>query len=186
MRAKYYWDTGISLYDAVQIFCLRTQYSAALRYGEMAANYMEIGIRTRNSDTDMFLLGRLYARLGSIHAVAHQNHRAAIEWYDLAKPIYERLLPKINPGALKLFGETLVSMGVSYWATDQREEAVRLSERGLRQLEKGVRENVIATSILTDPYSNLAKMYQELGDQEQAAKYMRLASTMGSEEQRIR
>lgn len=186
MRAKYYWDTGISLYDAVLIFYVRQQYSAALRYGEMAANYMEIGVRTRNSDTDMFLLGRLYVRLGSIHAVAHQNHRAAIEWYDSAKPVYEKLLPKIDTGALKLFGETLVSMGVSYWATDQRDEAVRLTERGLRQIERGVRENVVEASVLVAPYSNLAKMYHELGDREQAAKYMRLASSIGNTEPRIR
>ena len=186
MRAKYYWDTGISLYDAVQIFYVRQQYSAALRYGEMAANYMEIGVRARNSDTDMFLLGRLYVRLGSIHAVAHQNHRAAIEWYDSAKPVYEKLLPKINTGALKLFGETLVSMGVSYWSTDQREEAVRLTERGLRQLERGVRENAVEASVLAAPYSNLSKMYHELGNQEQAAKYMRLASSIGNEELKIR
>jgi tetratricopeptide (TPR) repeat protein len=186
MRAKYYWDTGISLYDAVQIFYVRQQYSAALRYGEMAANYMDIGIRASNSDTDMFLLGRLYVRLGSIHAVALQNHRAAIEWYDSAKPVYEKLLPKINTGALKLFGDTLVSMGVSYWETDQREEAVRLTERGLRQIERGVRENVIEASVLVAPYSNLAKMYNELGNREQATKYMRLASTIGNEEPRIR
>jgi len=186
MRAKYYWDTGISLYDAVQIFYVRQQYSAALRYGEMATNYMEIGVRDRNSDTDMFLLGRLYVRLGSIHAIAHQNHRAAIEWYDSAKPVYEKLLPKINAGALKLFGETLVSMGVSYWATDQREEAVRLTERGLRQIERGVRENVVDATVLVAPYSNLSKMYHELGDREQAAKYMRLASSIGNEESRIR
>jgi tetratricopeptide (TPR) repeat protein len=175
LRAKHHWDTSLSLYDAVQIFQLRQQYSAALKYGELATNYMEVGIKGRNSDTDWFLLGRLYFRLGAIHAIGNQNHRAAIEWYDLAKPVVERLLPKIDTEALGLFGEMLVSMGVSYWETDQRDEAVRLTEKGLRQLERGVRDRVIEAPVLVTPYSNLAKMYDSLGKQEDATKYRRLA-----------
>ena len=186
LRAKYHWDTGIALYDAVQIFQLRQQFSSALKYGELAANYMEIGMKDRNSDTDLYLLGRLYFRLGAIHAIGNQNHRAAIEWYDLAKPVFERLLPKIDTEALELFGDTLVSMGVSYWATDQREEAVRLTERGARQLERGYRAHVIEASALLKPYSNLAKMYHDLGDQENAVKYTSLAASIGSEAKRIR
>ena len=185
LRAKYYWDTSIALYDAMQIFQLRQQFSSALRYGELAANYMEIGLKGRNSDTDWYLLGRLYFRLGVIHAVGNENHRAAIEWYDLAKPIFERLLPKIDAGAWGPFGETLVSMGVSYWVTGRQEEAIRLTERGLQQLERGFRANILDSSVLEKPYLNLAKMYHDLGDQEQALKYMRLATSIG-DERRIR
>jgi len=186
LRAKYHWDTSLSLYDAVQIFQLWKQYSAALKYGELAANYMEIGMSSRNSDTDLYLLGRLYFRLGTIHSIGNQNHRAAIEWFDLAKPVFEKLLPKVDTEALGRFGEALVSMGVSYWATDQREEAVRLTERGLRQIERGVRASTIETSALLTPYSNLATMYHELGNQEQALKYTRLAASISADEKRIR
>ena len=186
LRTKYHWDTSIALYDAVQIFQLREQFSSALKYGELASNYMEIGISGRNSDADSYLLGRLYFRLGVIHAVGNGNHRAAIEWFDLAKPILEGLLPKIDAGALGEFGRMLVSMGVSYWETDKREEAVRLTERGLRQIERGFRANVINASMLLAPYANLAKMYQELGDREQALKYARLAETINPESGRVR
>ena len=186
LRAKFHWDTGISLYDAVQIFQRRQQYSAALRYGELAAKYMEIGMKNRNSEADLLLLGRLYYRLGTFHAVGMNNHRASIEWYDLAKPIYEKLLPKIDVGALEIFGRALVSMGCSYWETDQREEAVRLTERGARQLERGVRERVIDESELGTPYTNLARMYRELGNQKEAAKYMRLASPYSADDKVIR
>ena len=186
LRAKYYWDTGISLYDAVQIFLLRQQFSSASKYGEIAARYLEYGMTDRNSDADRFLLGRLYFRLGAIHAVGNRHHRAAIEWYDLAKPEFEKLIPKIDTGALGFFGETLVSMGVSYWETAQQEEAIRITERGIRQLERGVLANVLEASVLEIPYKNLAKMYHEKGDQEQATKYMRLAASIGAEEKRIR
>jgi len=186
LRTKYHWDTGIALYDAVQIFQLRGQYSSALKYGQEAAKYMEIGISGRSNDTDSYLLGRLYFRLGMIHAEGNGNHRAAIEWFDLARPIFEKLLPKIDAEALGIFGETLVSMGVSYWETDQREAAVRLTERGLLQIERGVRANVVETSKLWAPYSNLAKMYHELGDREQAAKYSQFAESVNPERGRIR
>jgi len=183
---KYHWDTGIALYDAVQIFQLRGQLSSALKYGEKAAKYMGIGISGRNNDTDLYLLGRLYFRLGVIHAVGNGNHRAAIEWFDLAKPIFERLLPKIDVDALGVFGETLVSMGVSYWETDRREEAVRLTERGLRQIERGVRASVLPASMLLTPYSNLAQMYHALGDHERAQQYSRLAESLNPDRGRVR
>ncbi|GHT46904.1 hypothetical protein FACS189454_08760 [Planctomycetales bacterium] len=174
--SKYQWETSLSLYDAVQIFQLRKQFSSALKYGELAAKYMELGIEGRTCDTDRYLLARLYFRLGAIHAIANKNHRAAIEWFDLAKPIFERLVPKMDTEALGGVGETLVSMGVSYWATDQRKEAVRLTERGLRQIERAVRANTMDASKLTIPYANLSKMYQELGDAEHAGKYSKLAT----------
>jgi tetratricopeptide (TPR) repeat protein len=175
---KYQWETSLSLYDAVQIFQLRKNYSDALKYGEIAADYMSAGIKERKSDTDLYLLGRLYFRLGAIHAIGNQNHRAAIEWFDLAKPVFEKLLPKINPEALGRLGETLVSMGVSYWMTDQREEAIRLTERGLKQIERGVRSKVVEESALSIPYSNLANMYQETGKTEIAERYAKQAAAI--------
>jgi len=186
LLAKYHWDTSIALYDAVQIFQLREQYSSALKYGEEAAKYMKIGLDGRSNDTDLYLLGRLYFRLGAIHASGNGNHRAAIEWFDRAKPIFEKLLPKIDADALGVFGVMLVSMGVSYWETDQREEAVRLTERGCQQIERGVRANVVDSSKLWAPYSNLAKMYSEMGDRGRAADYARRAESVNPESAKLR
>jgi tetratricopeptide (TPR) repeat protein len=181
LQRKYQWETSLSLYDAVQIFQLRKNYSAALKYGELTADYMEAGIKDRKSDTDFYLLGRLYFRLGAIHAIGNQNHRAAIEWFDLAKPVFEKLLPKINPEALGRLGETLVSMGVSYWTTDQREEAIRLTERGLKQIERGVKNKTIDESALSIPYSNLANMYRETGKTDIAERYSKLAANISEQ-----
>ena len=186
LRSKYHWDTGLALYDAVQIFQLRKQYLSALKYGELAANFMEIGMEGRNSDADRYLLGRLYFRLGTIHSIGNQNHRAAIEWFDLAKPIFIDLLPKADTEALGRFGEALVSMGVSYWATDQREEAIRITERGCRQIERGVLAGTIEASAQLTPYSNLATMYHEMGNQEEALKYSRLAASVNTDEKTAR
>ena len=186
LRTKYFWDTGIAIYDAVQIFLLQGQWSSALKYGELAADYMKMGIRGRNSDADLYLLGRLYFRLGAIHAAGNGNHRAAIEWFDLAKPIIERLLPKIDSDALGLFGDMLVSMGVSYWETDRRDEALQLTERGREQIERGVRANTLPASSLFIPFGNLAKMHRALGNQEQDLKYSRLAESHNPDRGKMR
>lgn len=178
LTRKFQWETGLSIYDAVQIYQLRKRYPQALEHGELAAEYMEAGAEGRQCDTDLYLLARLYFRLGAIHAIGNKNHRAAIEWFDRAKPIFEQLLPKINPEELGRLGETLVSMGVSYWATGQREEAVRLTERGLRQIERGVKIGIVDPTAFAIPYSNLAKMHEELGNVTNAKHYARLASSL--------
>lgn len=175
---KYQWETSLALYDAVQIYQLRKKFSQSLRYGELAAEYMEAGIENRRNETDRYLLGRLYFRLGAIHAIGNKNHRAAIEWFDQAKSIFEKLLPKINPEELGRLGETFVSMGVSYWATGQREEAVRLTERGLKQVERAAKLGLADQSAFRIPYSNLANMYEELGNTEKAKRYARLATNI--------
>ncbi|MCL2743488.1 MAG: tetratricopeptide repeat protein [Planctomycetaceae bacterium] len=175
---KLKWEIALSMYDGVQICQLRKQYVQALKYGEFAAEYMEAGIEGRRSEVDQYLLGRLYFRLGAIHAIGNKNHRAAIEWFSKAKPVFEKLLPKINPEELGRLGGTLVSMGVSYWETGQREEAVRLTERGLKQIERAVKIGNAEPSEFLIPYTNLSKMYEELGDAENANRYAELLTTV--------
>ena len=176
LQRKYQWEMSLSLYEAVQIYQLRKKYTPALKYGEIAADYMELGIKGRRSDTDLYLLGRLYFRLGAIHAIGNKNHRAAIEWFDRAKPIFEEFQTKINAEELGRLGETFVSMGVSYWMTEQREEAVRLTDQGRQQIERGVKAETIDETALLIPYMNLSNMYKELGQTETAQKYARLAT----------
>ena len=179
LQRKYQWETSLSLFDAVQIYQLCKKYTPALKYGEIAADYMESGIKGRRCDTDFYLLGRLYFRLGAIHAIGNKNHRAAIIWFDRAKPIFESLQTKINTEELGRLGETFVSMGVSYWMTEQREEAVRLTERGLNLVERGINAEAIDEAALTIPYMNLSNMHKELGHSEAAQRYARLAAEIG-------
>jgi len=179
LQKKYQWETSLSLFDAVQIYQLRKKYTPALKYGEIAAVYMESGIKGRRCETDIYLLSRLYFRLGAIHAIGNKNHRAAIVWFDRAKPIFESLQTKINAEELGRLGETFVSMGVSYWMTEQREEAVRLTERGLALVERGIKVGTINETALAIPYMNLSNMHKELGHPETAQRYAQLAAEIG-------
>ncbi|MDR1485688.1 MAG: hypothetical protein LBT09_12815 [Planctomycetaceae bacterium] len=181
---KLQWEIGLAVYDAVQIYQLRGKYEFALHYGELAAEYMESGIAGKTNDSDLYLVGRLYFRLGTIHALGNKNHRAAIEWFIKAKPTFDRLFAKINPEESGRFGESLVSMGVSYWLTNQREEAVRLTERGLQQIERGARLGFVKESAFAIPYSNLTNMYNELGNTEKSRHYSNLSSSLKYNEQK--
>lgn len=183
---KLQWEIGLAVYDAVQIYQLRGKYNLALHYGELAAEYMETGIKGKTNDSDLYLVGRLYFRLGTIHALGNKNHRAALEWFNKSKPIFERLFPKINPEESGRFGESLVSMGVSYWLTDQRDEAVRLTERGLQQIERGAKLGFVKESAFAIPYSNLMNMYNELGNIEKSRYYANLSSSLKLAEQKMK
>ena len=46
--------------------------------------------RSRLSADNAYLLGRLYFRLGAIHAVGDKNHRTAVGWFDKALPLLEK------------------------------------------------------------------------------------------------
>ncbi|MDR0391341.1 MAG: hypothetical protein LBH59_05510 [Planctomycetaceae bacterium] len=181
---KLQWEIGLAVYDAVQIYQLHNNYEPALHYGELAAEYMEMGMKGKTNDSDLYLVGRLYFRLGTIHALGNKNHRAAIEWFNKAKPTFDRLFAKINPEEAGRFGDSLVSMGVSYWQTNQRDEAIRLTERGLRQIERGAKLGFVKESAFAIPYSNLMNMYNELGNTERSRYYSNLSSTLKYAEQK--
>ena len=42
-KAQYQWDLGMALYDAVQIYQLRSDHASALKYAQAAAEYLEKG-----------------------------------------------------------------------------------------------------------------------------------------------
>jgi tetratricopeptide (TPR) repeat protein len=176
-KQQYCWDLGMALYDALQIYQMRQKHDLALRYGELAIDYLEqVGPEELQTPTSRYLLGRLYFRLGAIHAIADKNHRAAIAWFDKAAPLLDSQLPGGASSDLGRHGETFVSMGVSYWETGQREKAVELTERGVELMEKAVNQGSLQKNALSVPYSNLAIMHQQLGQQDAANRFSEMAA----------
>ncbi len=174
-QCKYQWDIGLALYDAVQIYQARKKFSEALQYGQAAVEYLEKGHHGRTSHSDTYLLARLYFRLGAIHAVGMKNHRAAIVWFDRARPIFDRLALLIPEEEVGRLGETLVSMGVSYWETSQKELAVELSEQGVSLIEVAVKNGLMDTTALAVPYTNLSTMYRRQEKHAQADRYFEMS-----------
>jgi len=173
-QAQLQWDLGMALYDALQIYQMRDDHDAALKYGERAVAYLEKGDPMRQSNNG-FLLGRLYFRLGAIHAIRDHNHRAAITWFEKAVPLLLKPIAVEVATDLGRHGETFVSMGVSYWETDQREKAVELTEQGIEWMEKAVKQGTLDESSLAVPYDNLASMHRQLGHDGPADRFEEMA-----------
>jgi len=160
-QARLKWDYGIALYDAVQCFQVKGQHDLAQQYGEQAIQVLEAGMQGHQPNgNDLYLVGRLYFRLGAVHAIQNKDHKQALTYFDKATPLFRqamRDLPETSTGRL---GETLVSMGVSYWETGEREKAISLTEEGLQLMEKAVQLGLLSDSALDVPRRNLQTMRQ--------------------------
>jgi tetratricopeptide (TPR) repeat protein len=175
-KAQIQSDLGAALYDALQVFQMRGDHDLAMKYGKQAIEYLEQSEKLKPSSASPYLLGRLYFRLGAIQAIRDKNHLEAVKWFDKAAPLLEKPLPKDSLADIGRHGETFVSMGVSYWEVGQREKAVRMTQQGVTLMEQAVKQSMFAESALAIPYSNLATMHRQLGADDDAARFQKMAA----------
>lgn len=170
------WDLGLALYDAVQVYQMRDEQDLALKTGQTAIGLFEQGKDDQIKPSDAHLLARLYFRMGTIKAVAQSNHGSAVGWFDKALPLFQQAADNVAPHEVARLGETLVSMGVSYWEVGDRDRGLELTVTGVKLIEAAVEGRFVERSVLEVPYSNLATMHRQLGQTEKAEEYLRLAS----------
>jgi tetratricopeptide (TPR) repeat protein len=175
-KAQYQWDLGMTLYDAVQIYQMRSDHEKALYYAEAAVEYLEQGHERKQSLTTAYILGRLYFRLGAIHAIRDKNHKQAVVWFDKAVPLLMKPLPPESDSDLGREGETFVSMGVTYWETKQRDTAIELTQHGISLMEDAVKQGSLDQSTLVVPYNNISAMHRQLGSITKAERYQEMAA----------
>jgi len=171
------WELGMALFNAVQVYQSRKEYDFALECGRQAADYME----PKQEDSPLvaeqrYLLGRLYFRLGAIEALERNDHARAVAWFDKAAPLLQSPFSQQADAELGRQGETLVSMGVSYWETGQQNRAVQLTHAGLAMIKRAVEGGAMPKSALGVPYDNLATIQKHLGNQKEASELSRLAN----------
>jgi tetratricopeptide (TPR) repeat protein len=177
LRRHRQWECGLGLYDCLQAFHARGEVAEALRCGEQAVELLTAGREGRDPlPTDAYMFGRLYFRIGSIYAVKRQDHAKAVEWFDRAAPLLERPLPEAVAADRGRQGETLVSMGVSYWAVGKRPRAMELTNAGGRYMQAAVDAGSLKPDALAVPYANLAAMHRQLGDDAAGKKFAEMAS----------
>lgn len=162
-QAKMRWDYGVALYDAVQRYQVTGQHDLAQKQGEKAAKVLEAALANRNpKPSDLYLVGRLYFRLGAVYAVQDKEHAAAVKYFDKAIPLLEQASTGVSKSSWLRLGETFVSMGFSYWESGQREQAVALTQKGLALMEQAVQSGLAQDSVLDIPRTNLRAMRQSL------------------------
>jgi len=175
-RAKISWRMGVALADAVEIEAARHVLRRSEELGDAALDYLQQGEDAgKQLPTHDAIRGRLCYRLGALFAIERSDHRRAIAWFDRAVPLLESPMPAavIDSGRL---GETFVSMAVSFWEVNRREEALRLTNQGVKLMEVAAEDGLMAKSSLAVPYGNLASMYEQLGNPQDAQRFAELAT----------
>lgn len=183
-KERLMWNIGMSLYDAVQVFQARRDDEMTLKYGQKSVECLEGAATYANktlgkvSASDLYIQGRLYFRLGAIYAISHKDHRQAVKWYSKSLPIFDAVSDAIPHVELGRLGETLVSIGVSYWELGKQTEAVQLTENGIYCLEQAADEGLASSHSLEIPYRNLSLMLNYMGKTQESSQYIKKAEAL--------
>jgi tetratricopeptide (TPR) repeat protein len=175
------WITAAALLDAVALAHSRGQDADALKYANLALTYASEGGKGRDPKSTETLTGLIYFRIGAVHAVHRGDHATAVSWYEKATPLIQAAAAASLHFDEGRRGEAMISMGVSYWSQGQKQQALRLTESGVRHVRAAVEQGIAASDALAVPYRNLAAMHEDLGDADKSRDYERLAGKITRE-----
>jgi tetratricopeptide (TPR) repeat protein len=183
-RPRIEWQLGLTLYDGLQVDQARGLKGFTLANSATVVQYLESGAQFREqTSVDVFLLGRLYYRVGAVFAIEKQDHRTAAYWYDKALPLLSQPIADATPSDWARQGETMVSIGLSFWEVGRRPEGVKLSESGVDWMIKAVQAKALSEKALAIPYANLANMHRSLGNSDESKSYADLAGKIDATDQ---
>jgi hypothetical protein len=139
-----------------------------------SAAYLESGSAQRQlSAVERREMGDLLFRIGILHSLQKGDHATAVTWFDKVVPLWDG---DQGPDEAGRIGESLVSMAISYWQVDRREDALALSRRGVDLMVAAVDKSQLEERSLAVAYGNLSTMYAEEGDDAQSQTYAEMAS----------
>ena len=176
-KATLSWQLAIALGDAVEIESARKRRGEAIELGNLAMECFEAGaVAAEQVPERDYLRGRLMFRMGELAVTDKSQHQQAIAWFERAMPLLERA-PASVAAMRGRRGEMMVAMAISYWETNNPEQALRLTERGARLMEQAAGDGLVTRAALATPYANLANMHKKLGHGGDAKKYSVMAAS---------
>ena len=176
-RRQIDWDVGLGLLDALAAAQLRGDASDMLDNGTLTAAYLERGSEHRElTDQERKNVGDLLFRIGIMHSLQRGDHATAVTWFDRVIPLWDGN-PKVESDReAGQLGESYVSMAISYWQVDRRDDALAISRRGVDMMVAAVDSKQLEERALAVAYGNLSTMYAEQGDDTQSQTYAEMAS----------
>ncbi len=171
-KAQMQSQLAASLHDAALAMQSSGKRAAAKDFLQDAQRLLEASLAQQPAEDlrRANLLGNVYYALGSECAFAENNHSSAIAWYSKAAPLLETPhRAGIAPSGV--FGQQLVTMAISYWQTNAKERALRMTEQGLELMTHAVEHGELDRQTLSTPLVNLANMNRAMGNREQAQRY---------------
>ena len=131
-------------------------------------------------------MGDLMFRIGILHSLQNGAHATAVTWFDKVVPLWENNACFTKPGDMGRLGESFVSMAISYWQVDRRDDAMDLSRTGVDLMVEAVDRQQLEERSLAVAYGNLSTMYAEEGNDEKSRTYAEMASRAEAADTRLR
>lgn len=176
-RRQIDWEVGEGLADALTAAQKRGDATDMLDNATLTAAYLERGAEHRElTPAERKSLGELMFRIGIMHSLQRGDHPTAVTWFDRAIPLWDDNDRFDRDGETGRLGESYVSMAISYWQVARRDDAVTLSRRGVDLMVAAVDKSQLEERALAVAYGNLATMYAEQGEEQQAKNYAEMAS----------
>ncbi len=176
-RRQIDWEVGQGLADALAAAQKRGDTTDMLDNATLTAAYLERGAEQRElTAAERRNFGELMFRIGIMHSLQRGDHATAVTWFDRVIPLWEEggaVEGDPDPGKV---GESYVSMAISYWQVERREDALALSRRGVDLMVAAVDRKELDERALAVAYGNLSTMYAEEGDETQSRTYAEMAS----------
>jgi hypothetical protein len=111
-----------------------------------------------------------------MHSLQRGDHATAVTWFDRVIPLWDGNAQLERDREAGQLGESYVSMAISYWQVDRREDALAISRRGVDMMVAAVDAKQMEERALAVAYGNLSTMYAEQGDDTQSETYAEMAS----------
>ena len=176
-RRQIDWQVGQGLRAALTAAEIRGDASDMLDNATLTAAYLERGAEHRElTGAERKDLGDLMFRIGILHSLQRGDHATAVTWFDRAVPLWDDNDRFARDGEIGRLGESYVSMAISYWQVERREDALELSRRGVDLMVSAVDTGQLEERSLAVAYGNLATMHAEQGDDVQSRNYAEMAS----------
>ena len=176
-RQQIDWETGRGLADALTASLARGDSSDMLENATLTAAYLERGAQQRQlSDAERRDVGELLFRIGILHSLQKGDHATAVTWFDKVVPLWDGNPAFREAGAAGQLGESFVSMAISYWQVNRRDDALAISRKGVDLMVEAVDRKELDERALAVAYGNLSTMHAEEGDDEQSKNYAEMAT----------
>jgi hypothetical protein len=143
-------------------------------YLERGAEHRELTAAERRD------LGDLMFQVGIMHSLRNSDHATAVTWFDKTIPLWNQNEQVVQDNELGRVGESFISMAISYWQVERRDDAIDLSRTGVDFMVEAVDREKLEEQSLSVAYGNLATMYAEQGDTEKSQAYAEMATRVES------
>jgi hypothetical protein len=138
-------------------------------YLERGAEHRELTPRERRE------FGELMFRIGIMYSLQRGDHATAVTWFDQVLPLWDGN-DAVRDADLGRAGESYVSMAISYWQVNRRDDALAINRRGVDLMVTAVDRKQLEERALAVAYGNLSTMYAEQGDESQSRNYAEMAT----------